>query len=81
MTMQCTMAYKVVPLEDFSKEFGSTIGQLSKIIIPSSTELAFTELSSVSIGGQVVHVSDEFFAEAYQLLLVEVSPRLCYLTP
>ncbi|KAG2368352.1 allantoicase [Suillus spraguei] len=52
--MQCTMAYEVVPLEDFSKEFGST-----------------TELSSVSIGGQVVHVSDEFFAEAYQLLLVE----------
>ncbi|OAX42298.1 allantoicase [Rhizopogon vinicolor AM-OR11-026] len=30
-----------------------------------------TELSSVSIGGQVVNVSDEFFAEAYQLLLVE----------
>lgn len=54
MTMQCTMAYEVVPLEDFSKEFEST-----------------TELSSVSIGGQVVHVSDEFFAEAYQLLLVE----------
>ncbi|KAG1751648.1 allantoicase [Suillus paluster] len=48
------MAYEVVPLEDFSKVFGST-----------------TELSSVSIGGQVVHVSDEFFAEAYQLLLVE----------
>ncbi|KAG2119497.1 allantoicase [Suillus discolor] len=51
MTM---LAYEVVPLEDFSKEFGST-----------------TELSSVSIGGQVVNVSDEFFAEAYQLLLVE----------
>jgi hypothetical protein len=44
MTMQCAMAYKVVPLEDFSKEFGSTIGQLSKIIVPSSTELVFDRI-------------------------------------
>ncbi len=29
------------------------------------------ELSSVAIGGRVLSVSDEFFAEAYQLLLVE----------
>jgi len=45
-----------------------------KIVL--SSEQASTELSSVSIGGQVVNVSDEFFAEAYQLLLVEVSASL-----
>lgn len=31
-----------------------------------------SELSSEAIGGQVVSVSDEFFAEASQLLLPEV---------
>ena len=31
------------------------------------------ELSSVALGGRVIAVSDEFFAEAFHLLLVEVS--------
>ena len=31
------------------------------------------ELSSVALGGKVVNVSDEFFAAAFHLLLVEVS--------
>lgn len=31
-----------------------------------------TELSSVSLGARIISVSDEFFAEAYHLLLVEV---------
>lgn len=31
------------------------------------------ELSSVALGGKIVKVSDEFFAEAFHLLLVEVS--------
>lgn len=31
------------------------------------------ELSSVALGGSVVSVSDEFFADAFNLLLVEVS--------
>ena len=31
------------------------------------------ELSSVALGGQICSVSDEFFAEAHHLLLVEVS--------
>ncbi|KAA1474226.1 allantoicase [Dentipellis sp. KUC8613] len=35
-----------------------------------------TELSSVAIGGQIVSVSDEFFAEAFHLLLVEPAPSL-----
>jgi hypothetical protein len=32
------------------------------------------ELSSVALGGKIVSVSDEFFAEAFHLILVEVSP-------
>ena len=32
------------------------------------------ELSSVALGGKIVNVSDEFFAAAFHLLLVEVSP-------
>ncbi|KAI0081323.1 allantoicase [Panus rudis PR-1116 ss-1] len=34
------------------------------------------ELSSVALGGQICSVSDEFFAEAYHLLLVEPAPSL-----
>ncbi|KAJ7217868.1 galactose-binding domain-like protein [Mycena pura] len=37
---------------------------------------ATTELSSVALGGRVLSVSDEFFAEAYQLLLVEPAASL-----
>jgi allantoicase len=33
----------------------------------------YQELSSVALGGKVVSVSDEFFAEAFHLILVEVS--------
>jgi len=35
-----------------------------------------TELSSVALGGKVIKVSDEFFAEAFHLLLVEPAPSL-----
>ncbi|KAJ7703008.1 galactose-binding domain-like protein [Mycena rosella] len=35
-----------------------------------------TELSSVVLGGRVVSVSDDFFAEAFHLLLVEPAPSL-----
>ncbi|KAG5730075.1 putative allantoicase, partial [Termitomyces sp. T112] len=37
---------------------------------------ATTELSSEIIGGQIVSVSDEFFAEAFHLLLQEPAPSL-----
>ncbi|PPR05855.1 hypothetical protein CVT26_010135 [Gymnopilus dilepis] len=37
---------------------------------------AFTELSSVALGGRIVAVSDEFFAEAFHLLLVEAAPSM-----
>ena len=36
--------------------------------------LFLIEISSVALGGRVLSVSDDFFAEAYHLLLVEVSP-------
>ncbi|KAJ6499056.1 galactose-binding domain-like protein [Mycena sanguinolenta] len=36
----------------------------------------FTELSSVALGGRVLSVSDDFFAEAFHLLLVEPAPSL-----
>ncbi|KAJ7091204.1 allantoicase [Mycena epipterygia] len=38
--------------------------------------LSTTELSSVALGGRVVSVSDDFFAEAFHLLLVEPAPSL-----
>jgi allantoicase len=34
------------------------------------------ELSSIALGGKIVSVSDEFFAEASQLILVEAPPNL-----
>ncbi|KAF7790336.1 hypothetical protein EIP86_001291 [Pleurotus ostreatoroseus] len=34
------------------------------------------ELSSVALGGAICSVSDEFFAEAHHLLLVEPAPSL-----
>ncbi|KAL0578745.1 Allantoicase [Marasmius crinis-equi] len=37
---------------------------------------ATTELSSCALGGRVISVSDEFFAEAFHLLLVEPAPSL-----
>ncbi|KAJ8469164.1 hypothetical protein ONZ45_g16986 [Pleurotus djamor] len=37
---------------------------------------ATTELSSVALGGQVISVSDEFFAEAFHLLLVDPAPSM-----
>ncbi|KAG8749487.1 Allantoicase [Serendipita sp. 396] len=37
---------------------------------------AATEISSVALGGRVLSVSDDFFAEAFHLLLVEPAPSL-----
>ncbi|KAJ4001585.1 galactose-binding domain-like protein [Lentinula boryana] len=41
-----------------------------------NTFSGLTELSSVALGGRVLSVSDEFFAEAFHLLLVESAPSL-----
>ncbi|KAF9049979.1 allantoicase [Panaeolus papilionaceus] len=37
---------------------------------------SYTELSSVALGGRIIDVSDEFFAEAFHLLLVEPAPSM-----
>ncbi|KAI0315952.1 Allantoicase [Amylostereum chailletii] len=42
----------------------------------SETFATSTELSSVAIGGNIVSFSDEFFAEAFHLLLAEPAPSL-----
>ena len=58
--------YTKVPLDQFQREFKDTS----------------TEVSSVALGGRIVAFSDEFFAEATNLLKVEVSllvsPTLTY---
>ncbi|CAE6518024.1 unnamed protein product [Rhizoctonia solani] len=51
------MSYERIPLDQFQDVFGATS----------------TEISSVALGGYVVSVSDEFFAEASNLLKVEPS--------
>jgi hypothetical protein len=50
--------YTRIPLSDFQKEFKDTS----------------TEVSSVALGGRIVGFSDEFFAEAENLIKVEVRP-------
>jgi hypothetical protein len=69
------MSYIPIPLVDFTKSFASTIG--THFFFPFLLLLALIlfdhkELSSVALSGRVLSVSDEFFAKAYQLLLVEV---------
>ena len=49
--------YQKIPLDQFQQEFKDTS----------------TEVSSVALGGRIVSFSDEFFAEATNLLKVEVS--------
>lgn len=49
--------YTSIPLDQFQQEFKDTS----------------TEVSSVALGGRIVSFSDEFFAEAVNLLKVEVS--------
>ncbi|KAG8734548.1 Allantoicase [Ceratobasidium sp. 423] len=49
------MSYESIPLDQFQDVFGATS----------------TEISSVALGGHVVSFSDEFFAEASNLLKVE----------
>lgn len=77
------MSYKHIPLDDFKDVFSTTIGK-SRSRYQSRVSLKPVrfrrthnpELSSVALGGQVVSVSDDFFAEAFHLLLVEVRTLL-----
>jgi hypothetical protein len=63
-----------LPIQEFARLSSAATGEnhpppflLSKL----TDRLA--EISSVALGGRVLSVSDDFFAEAYHLLLVEVS--------
>jgi allantoicase len=69
------MAYESIPLEAFHETFKFNTGMccICSLFDPQVTWLDL-ELSSVALGGKVVKVSDEFFAEAFHLLEVEVSP-------
>ncbi|KAG5353507.1 hypothetical protein C0989_006321 [Termitomyces sp. Mn162] len=55
------MSYRRIPLDQYSDIFSATTGD--------------AELSSEIIGGQIVSVSDEFFAEAFHLLLQETTQQ------
>jgi len=65
------MSFQRVALKDFYNHF---IGECFTITNRplSYSAISLSELSSVALGGKVISVSDEFFAEAYHLLLVEV---------
>jgi len=71
------MTYQRLAVEEFAK-LGSAIGRSIGTYRPIvSVELTSPiEISSVALGGGVTSVSDEFFAEAFHLLLVEASPLL-----
>ncbi|KAH9931066.1 allantoicase [Epithele typhae] len=71
------MSYSTVPLEDFKSVFSTAIGTpVVSLITPPLLITPNQELSSVALGGRVVAVSDDFFAEAFHLLLVEPAPSL-----
>ena len=70
------MAFKRISLDKYSEAFPDATGEdtLSAHCRLSLTGTSSTkELSSIALGGKVVSVSDEFFAEAFHLILVEVS--------
>ena len=69
------MSYQNIPLDAFATTFGQTTGErrLSSPGFFADSVFIGLELSSVALGGKVVNVSDEFFAAAFHLLLVEVS--------
>jgi hypothetical protein len=75
-------AYESIPLERFQEVFKDTSTGRSLGISYHSRSVAndvnncgmsFLEVSSVALGGKIVSFSDEFFAEASNLLKVHVS--------
>lgn len=68
------MSYERIPLEQFQEVFGaiSTGEPLSFSQLAYLVDAHPAEISSVALGGRAVRWSDEFFAEASNLLKVEV---------
>lgn len=71
------MSFERVAIEQFKEHLSAATGTPTVLGVRYSDRwkfhLNYPELSSVAIGGRIVEVSDEFFAEAFHLLLVEVS--------
>lgn len=67
------MGYTRIPLDKFTETFSTATGTTISRIADRAQLTVNQELSSVALGGQIISVSDEFFAEAFNLLLVEVS--------
>jgi hypothetical protein len=76
------LAYESIPLERFQEVFkdtstGKSLGNSyhSRSVANDVVELRHValEVSSVALGGKIVSFSDEFFAEASNLLKVHVS--------
>lgn len=69
-----------LPIQDFARLSSAATGALSIFRAdldcrnqpPKFPLFTSTEISSVALGGRVLSVSDDFFAEAFHLLLVEV---------
>lgn len=72
-----TMAYQRLALDEFPKLRSSATGQ-STAHPQCRYSRCPTEISSTALGGKVTSVSDEFFAEAFHLLLVEASALLIF---
>jgi hypothetical protein len=74
-------SYESIPLEQFQQVFKDTsTGELQLLLslVEPLSEIAHVriislEVSSVALGGKIVSFSDEFFAEASNLLKVHVS--------
>ncbi|KAG8800263.1 Allantoicase, partial [Serendipita sp. 399] len=78
-------SFNHLAIHDFARLSSAATGQplASTSTNPSSQQsdssavfFLFTEISSVALGGRVLSVSDDFFAEAFHLLLVEPAPSL-----
>jgi len=66
------MSIERIPLDDFKEHLAHTSGAFLSVCDRSRTQTRVVELSSLAIGGRIVAVSDEFFAEAVNLLRLEV---------
>jgi hypothetical protein len=76
-------AYEAIPLERFQEVFKDTSTGQSEFVVfripQTQANVSLyslrndAEVSSVALGGKIVSFSDEFFAEASNLLKVEVS--------
>jgi allantoicase len=64
-----------LPIQEFARLSSAATGESHSSsfgYLLSKLTCLFAEISSVALGGRVLSVSDDFFAEAYHLLLVEV---------